>query len=343
MSIRSSRRLSSARGFTLIELMVALAIGLLMAFGLVRVFASSSDSYRALAQSSQQIENGRYAIQAISDDLKHAGYYGEYSFPAAPTAVVLPDPCETANMANLRAALPFHIQGYSNVVASPIPCLDNANVVAGTDVLVIRRANTVTTAVGALVANEVYIQGNADSNNAANPIIATGTAANFTLTQKDAVTPSEIRKYRVIVYYVSPCGEPVGGAVCDANADGGRPVPTLKRLTLAFDGAALSMRTESIAEGIENFQVDYGVDADGDGLPDGAFVAAPAAVPGWGDVMAAQLHVLARTPDPTLGIADTKTYNMGTAGALTPGGNFRRHLFTAQVRLVNPAGRRETP
>ena len=341
MTIRSSRHF--ARGLTLIELMVALAIGLLMAFGLVRVFASSSDSYRSLAQSAQQIENGRYAIQAISDDLKHAGYYGEYAFPAAPTAVVLPDPCETANTATMKAGLPFHIQGYSNVAVSPIGCLDDANVLAGTDILVIRRANTVTTAVGALVANEIYMQANADSTNAANPIIATGTAANFTLTQKDAVTLSDIRKYRVIVYFVSPCSEPVGGTVCNASADGGRPIPTLKRLSLSFDGTALTMRTESVAEGIENFQVDYGVDTDGDGLPDGVFLAVPAAVPAWGDVMSAQIHVLARTTENTLGNVDTKTYVLGTAGALTPGGNFRRHLFTSQVRLVNPAGRREVP
>ena len=343
MIIRSSRRLNLVRGFTLIELMVALAIGLLMAFGLVRVFASSSDSYRSLAQASQQIENGRYAIQALSDDLKHAGYYGEYSFPPAPTAVVLPSPCETANTATMKAGLPFHIQGYDNVAASPIACLDDANVLAGTDVLVIRRANTVTTALGALVPNEVYMQANADSTNATNPVIALGTAANFTLTQKDAVTLSEIRKYRVIVYFVSPCSEPVGGTLCNASADGGRPIPTLKRLSLAFDGAALTMRTEAVAEGIENFQVDYGVDTDGDGLPDGAFLAAPATVPAWGDVMSAQIHVLARTPEAMPGNVDTKTYNLGTAGALTPGGNFRRHLFTAQVRLVNPAGRREVP
>ena len=352
MNTRSFPRCDPARGFTLIELMVALAIGLLMAFGLVRVFASSSDSYRALSQASQQIENGRYAIQSITEDLKHAGFYGEFAFPAAAGAA-LPNPCEIANMVNIRDALPFHVQGYSNVAVSPIACIDNANIVAGTDVLVIRRSNTGAAVEAAnqaaipalLVAGEIYMQANFESTNPANPVIGLGSSApaDWVLTKKGGVAPSPIRKYHVVVYFVSPCSETVGG-VCTAASDGGRPVPTLKRLTLGVDPATnvLAMRTEAIAEGIENFQVDYGVDADGDGLPDGAFVAAPGAVAAWGDVMSAQIYVLARTPEMTGG-ADPKTYNLGTAGALTPGGSFRRHLFTSQVRMVNPASRREQP
>jgi len=355
----SFRQSSFARGFTLVELMVALAIGLLMAFGLVRVFASSSDAYRALAQASQQIENGRYAIQMVSQDLQHAGFYGEYGFCPAPgitdsnvcvippTVVALPDPCEIADAAIMKTGLAFFVQAYSNVAASPVACIDNANVLAGTDVLVIRRANTSAIASGALVANEVYMQANADSTNIDNPVIAFGTfdAAKYPLLNRLSTGPAEIRKYHVIIYFVSPCSETVGG-VCTAGSDGGRPIPTLKRLMLGLSGGALTMRVEPVAEGIQNLQIDYGVDTDRDGVPDGNFLAAPAAVFQWGDVMAAQVRVLARTVDPNPGWNDTKTYDLGTAGAYTPAGAdtaFQRHLFVSQVRLVNPAGRREVP
>lgn len=347
MAIRPRYGSRPARGFTLVELMVALAIGLLMSFGLIRVFASSSDSYRALALASQQIENGRYAIQVISEDLRHAGFYGEYAFvPAAGAA--LPDPCEIASTVNLRAALPFYVQAYNDVGASPIGCLDTANIQPGTDILVVRRANTLVTAFAALEANDVYLQGTADSSDAANPVMAFGSqTADFALTQKDAVTLADIRKFRVLIYFVSPCGQPVGGdaAPCTAAADGGRPIPTLKRLSLGVNSAGNRlMRIESLAEGIEDLQIDFGLDVTGDGLPDAAFVdAAAIAAPSWSDVMAAQLFVLARTQDPTDQVIDAKSYNMGTAGAKTPGGAFRRHLFTSQVRLVNPAGRREVP
>ena len=333
-----------SRGFTLVELMIALAIGMLMSFGLFRVFANSSETYQALSQTAQQIENGRYAIQTIRDDLRLAGYYGEYAFPPAAGAA-LPDPCELANAATMRAVIAFHVQGYNNVAASPLTCLNNADVVAGTDILVVRRASTATTALGSLVANEIYMQATSDPSNAANPILAFGpNAASFTLFKKDGFTPAEIRKYRVHVYFVSPCNVPSGSPNCSAAADGGRPIPTLKRMSIALDSTGTLVRdVEPIAEGIEALQVDYGVDTDNDGVPNGNFLALPAAVSAWSNVMALQVHVLARTLEQTVGAADTKTYVLGTAGGVTPGGRFRRHVFTSEVRLVNPAGRRETP
>jgi type IV pilus assembly protein PilW len=250
----------------------------------------------------------------------------------------------------MRAAIAFHIQAYNNVAAADLPtCLAAADVVLGTDILVVRRANTATTALGSLVANEIYVQANSDPTNTANPILAFGpTAASFTLFKKDGFTPAEIRKYHVHIYFVSPCNVPSGSANCTAAADGGRPIPTLKRMSIALDpfvavNPPLIRVVEAIAEGIEALQVDYGVDTDGDGMPNGNFLAAPAAVSAWSDVMSLQIHVLARTLETTIGPADTKTYNLGTAGGVTPGGRFRRHVFTSEVRLVNPAGRRETP
>ena len=225
-------------------------------------------------------------------------------------------------------------------------CLDSANVVPGTDIVVIRRVSTAVTAPAARVVNELYMQANADSTESANPVIARGQdAAAFTLLRKDGATPAEIRKLMVRIYFVSPCSMPAAGTVCSEEADGGRPIPTLKRLDLAVNPATgdLEMRTESIAEGIESLQVDYGIDADGDGVPDGPAVTRPASAEVWGDVVTAQLHVLARNVRSTPGHQDTKSYNLGVSGSVTPGGDFRRHVFTAHVRLVNPAGRREEP
>ena len=348
----SAQRIQSQHGFTLLELLIAMTIGLLLTFGLIRVFASSSEAYQALSQASQQIENGRYAIQVIGDDLRHAGYYGEYGFaPAAGT--VLPEPCELNTLADIRAAINFHVQGYNNVAAGTSPistCLASANIQANTDILVVRRAHTSVTAIGLLPANanEIYLQATADSTNSANPVVNFGSAAPgaFSLTKKDAVTPAEIRKYHVHIYFISPCSVPAAGTTCTAAADGGRPIPTLKRLTLTVEGAGNRVwRNEVLAEGIENLQIEYGIDTNNDGLPDGNFVAVPGAVEDWSNVMTAQLFVLARTPEMTVGGADTKTYVLNSTGApgVSPGGNFRRHLFTSQVRIVTPAGRREVP
>jgi type IV pilus assembly protein PilW len=61
------------------------------------------------------------------------------------------------------------------------------------------------------------------------------------------------------------------------------------------------------------------------------------------NVVTVRIHVLARSLEPTQGYSDTKTYTLGT-GTMGPfGDGFKRHVFTTTVRLINPAGRRETP
>ena len=54
-----SWRKRAMRGMSLIELMVALAIGLILVAGLATLFANSSQSGNELEKSIRQMENGR--------------------------------------------------------------------------------------------------------------------------------------------------------------------------------------------------------------------------------------------------------------------------------------------
>lgn len=330
-------------GVSLVELMIGITIGLFLLIGVISVFGNSNRVYTELNQASQQIENGRFAVQILGDDVGHAGFYGRYYGSLTPPGV-LPDPCDLT-VANFRAATAYPVQGYNAPGSSPITtCLAAANHLAGTDIVVVRRADSTVTGTGALDANEVYIQANADPNQGTNPIIGLGVLANFTLFNKDATTPAPIRKYRVHIYFVSPCSVPAGGGtVCTGAADdGGRPIPTLKRLELKKVGSALGWEITPLVEGIENLQVDYGIDTDGDGAPNGAYLQAPTAVPDWQNVVAVRLNVLARNLEPTGDYTDAKQYDMGVVGLLTPGGNYKRHVYNAVVRIVNPSARRDS-
>lgn len=60
-------------GFTLIELMVAMVIGLIILLGLVSLFTSSSALNRAQSGLALLQENGRYAITRIKQDIELAG------------------------------------------------------------------------------------------------------------------------------------------------------------------------------------------------------------------------------------------------------------------------------
>lgn len=332
-------RLRWAAGFSLVELMVTMAVGLVLLGGLVSIVVSTSESNRQIEASSRQVENGRYSVAILTRAIQHAGFYGTLS--ALGTVPPGTSPCLTA-VSDLEAQMVLPIQGYDAPVAvgagTDLPCIAEENHLAGTDVVVMRRATSAITAATALSPDEVYLQ-----STPAQALIRMGDPANFTLATHTG-TAAPIRKYRVEIYFVSPCSVPApsSGGLCDASADGGRPIPTLKRLSLRGDGTALAWFEEPIAEGIETLQIDYGIDTDGDGSAN-SYVTAPTTAADWTNVMTLKLHVLARNIEPSSGYVEQKTYNLGLAdAAYTPTAtNYRRHLFASAVRVINLSSRRE--
>lgn len=73
--------MNKAKGFSLVELMVALVIGLLLIAGVIELFVSTRQTYRVQDMKARMQEDGRYAIQHISFLLDRAGYVGCNSIP----------------------------------------------------------------------------------------------------------------------------------------------------------------------------------------------------------------------------------------------------------------------
>jgi prepilin-type N-terminal cleavage/methylation domain-containing protein len=65
-----------AAGFTLIEMMVALAIASVLLVALTVLFINTSAARTETDRASRQIEAGRFALGELADDIRHAGYYG---------------------------------------------------------------------------------------------------------------------------------------------------------------------------------------------------------------------------------------------------------------------------
>lgn len=343
-AMRHSASRFRSRGFSMVELMVSVTISLLILTAIAALYSTMSNSNQALANASQQLLNGSYAAQFLSDDLRHAGYFGGAYTPSTGIPATLPDPCVTNNVATMRAALELPVQGYDGPANPPVSCIPASDFIPGTDVLVVRRASTTVTAPANLNASDLYMQNNNDWTDALNPVLGAGAVANFPLFNKDGVTPADIRKYYVRIYFVSPCNVYATGLTgCTAEADGGRPVPTLKMLELGVaSGGALGMSSFALAQGVENLQVDYGIDSSGTGAAQ-TFVGIPASMNDWMNVMEIKLNLLVRNPKATQGYVDAKTYTLGLDTSVTPGGAFKRHIFTQHVRLTNQAATRETP
>lgn len=338
-------KFSLQRGLSLIELMISITIGLLILASLSSLFVSQSKTRVELDKSNRMIDNGRYALEVLSDNLRLAGFYGEFSpTPGIPaTPATLPDPC-TTNASDMEDALQLAVQGYNaatqtSQISSP-PCGftytagNNRSLKAGSDILVIRRASTATPIVqGAALAGTHYLQVSRCQYDADRYRISTN-PADLTLRRSSTCTPAsttpyaDLRNFLVQVYFVAPSN--------DASCAIGDCIPTLKRYEL--DPTTHEFVITPLVEGVEYMQIDYGLDTNNDGTPN-SYVTAPAATD-WPNVVAVRMNVLARNNEKTGSHTDTKTYILGIAGTFGPfNDNYKRHAFVQFVRLTNPAGR----
>ena len=272
---------SSARrcqiGFTLVELMVSMAISLLMVLALVTLLININRNNLELTRSNQVIENGRFALQLLASDVAHAGYWGGFvpafddlttvGVPAdVPTAV--PDPClayplwEAApyttdgppRVSHRDNLLGIAAQAYGIAAGVPVPlCASRiSSPKAKTDVLVVRHVETCAAGVDDCPeqsAGDLYFQVARCGIAAAHPAYVFDTTS-LSLTDRDCTHTVEVRKFVSNLYYVRNYAVTPG--------DG---IPALMRSEFGLSGTTLTqMAAQAMVEGIEGFRVEFGID-----------------------------------------------------------------------------------
>ena len=328
-------------GFSLIELMIGLTIGLVLLTVLTTVFERTSGGRSNLDRISRLVENSRFAIDIIGDDVRHAGFYGTF-LPPSDTVYTNTSPCawNVADLTSLgwQPALtppqyPAQLMGWDDPVAGDpaLGCLPDR--VPGTDVIVIRRVSSVVVTAAQTTLNNIYVQASQCIND---PVLlrVSNVAGQFTLRTAacDVALIAPIRRYFVRGYYLAGCN------AC-APSDG---IPTLKRVEI-IDNA---VRIVSLAEGVVNMQIEYAFDTNNDGSPDQFLTtttagAAPTSL--WSNVVAVRLHMLMRSTEGGLTETSPGVYDLGPAHtAETCPAGFKCRLVTTTMRLNNVAGRRES-
>lgn len=343
-------------GYTIIELMVAITLGLMILATLVTIFDRNNRARAEIERANQQTDNGRFALQLLSDELHNAGYFAEFNpgtvinpdsqlLPSIPTTI--PDPC-ASDVASLNSNIAVPVQGYDNPPSASVPgCLSDVR--ARTDILVVRRASTC--AIGdpgcdPLVAGAPYLEASTCDSElqqaSTGHFVLDTNAANLTnaVHRMHCATASAWHQYRTHIYFVANNDKPNDG------------VPTLKRAELGAGGFTIV----PLVEGVENLQIEYGLDTTvpTTGMP-AVYTAAPgiyngcapaACVNYWRNTVAAKVHVLARNTTATPGYVDSKTYTLGLlADGVTPNtlgpynDGFKRHAYDGVAWLTNVSGR----
>ncbi|MEI6732647.1 MAG: PilW family protein [Comamonadaceae bacterium] len=313
-------------GFTLIEMMIAITIGLGILAGLVGVLATNSNNSRSNDRTSELMSNGRYALNSMKTELRQAGFRA-YTW-AEPTTITpstlgaLSNEClesgasAGAFISNIRQG----IWGANNSNPFSGSCIPSASFSAGNDVLVVRRVAA--TAATSLSANTVYFQ----SSYAIGQVFRGTTAPVFDASQ----VPVASFAVQIYVYYISPFS---------VSASESPLVPALYRVSLQSDG---SMSRELVASGIERMHVQYGKLIPGL-TPTTQFFntlagsSVTTAVTDWDNVNVVRIWLLARNETAEPGYVNNNVYVLGDASydySAAPD-SFRRQVFSTVVDLRN--------
>ena len=129
----------ASRGFSLVELMVAVTLGLVLMLGLSSVFISSKQGYRVQESSGRMQESLRFALDIIGRELRHADFWA--GVPASEVRNGVSGTSAAACDVPWHANPALGIEGFDGGASSPAAGCTVGSYVANSDVLVTRYAD----------------------------------------------------------------------------------------------------------------------------------------------------------------------------------------------------------
>lgn len=341
--------LSRARGLTLVELMVAMALGLFLVGVMGTIFLGSKGTFQSQNQVARLQESARFSVDTISADLRMAGFQGCRGLGAS-----------TPMVNTLNTPTAFRYNFAQGVWASRhngsawVPALDatltslTAAPASPGDVLTVRRAvgtgwsltaemasatsDLNVTPTGQITAGDLLMVSDCSGSAVfqatnANPGVGGAIAHSASVTATPGVSTSSLGRaflqdavvYRLttVTYYLAPSQ---------------RTGKTSQRALWSFTSPVYDGTTQpqELVTGVEGFRVTLGLDSNGDGAADA--YAAPADVTDWSQVVTVQTQLLlASTEDGITSSVQPYTFD-GTT--VTPTDRRLRTVvsLTAQVR-----------
>lgn len=304
------------RGFNLVEALVAACIAALLLTGLFTLYLNNKHSYNIHETLATVQDNGRYALDLLTREVRRAGFFGGIVDINSVTGTSAPLPA--------NASCPAHSTDWGRMINQAIFGLDETRGGYGCihtngqrsaylqgDIVAIRYATPVSTITDPqrLYLRTAFVSGRLFTGQLANhPANALASAGSDHELTANAFYIGKTQRHCLT-----------------------HPVPALFRKMLNNHGIPES---EELVSGIENLQVQYGVDSDNDGTIDRYQDAGSVAQ--WQQVIAARLWILARAECPEIGYTNNHTYVLGNI-TLVPNDSFRRQLHSTTVALRNHA------
>ena len=322
----------SESGLTMVELLVALAIGSFLMIGAVQIYNQSRQAFVINESIARIQETANFALDTIESDLRMASNWGRTSraLSIEGRSILgdrnpnnLPEPAVCGDGWALDVALA--VDGENNQFT--LPCLPQPAAQPDSDIITVRRATVAPVAIDdtRLQIQTTRIQGEIFSAKTPPPTFSVSVNP---ITGQPASTTHNLV---VNSYYVASDSALVPG------------VPTLRRKRLTSVGGAPTIVDEEVAPGVENIQIQLGIDVDADNTVDryvnpgeGVYDPNDGAnfVPG-ARVITARIWLLVRGVTPENGIVDSTDYEPGDVDLGTFNDPYRRMQISKTILLRN--------
>ncbi len=336
------RARSPSLGVGLIEVMISVAIAAFLVAGALTIYSDSAKTYSVHEASSRLEENARYVYSVLEPDLRMASYWGltkgslGISGAVAQTgaaAIALAGGAATSCGTNFSVDLNTTVEGTND--GYTLGCAAyNSRPMPSADTITVRRASFIATSVAAGTTGPLRICSTRLSASLVNKASAC-TAA-----------PAGIARDLIVhAYYV------------DRDSSTTTDMPTLWRKSLNSAGGVPTFQDEEILPGVEDLQLQFGIDPTGTtGLVTQYVDPLTAAnLPATAQIVAVRVWVLLRSDVIETGFVDARTYQYGnrstangTVNSLTgtnaaskayqPNDNYRRLLMSRTVMIRNSLG-----
>ncbi|MBL4743508.1 MAG: PilW family protein [Cycloclasticus sp.] len=306
------------KGFTLVELMIALVIGLILTAGILQLFVSNKQTYRVTENVSRLQENGRFAMHFLTNDIRMADFWGcrgqeitidnnlnaDANFDAFSTSLggTNDSGINGSDTITLKGAFP---NAFDTTSISKSPAsfqLADSTKLTGTSLILLSDCSD-----GDLI----------QMTNAAGtftPSVAGGgVLGNVTTILRSDYDGTDAKVYQLnfVTYSIQQGFNGQNALFKSTNGD----------------------TPQELVEGIENMQILYGEDTDADGAAN-YYKPAGSAGLNMDNVVAVRISLVAVTLENNV-TQQANTYNIFGGATITPTDNRIRRVFTSTIVIRN--------
>jgi len=313
-------------GFTLVELTIALALGIIISGAAVKLYLESKISYAQDEEMARLQENARFALDYLKREISLSGFYGGIADTSSLFPGTVSTDCDGSG-ADWALDVSTSMELVNNAPNSGtlatqngtvFDCISSGDVVDGTDIFSTKRtADAATLDNGNVVvaaALKTWYLKKYDYSSYSWSFLTSAIPSD----EATANSTYDYWQYYSNIYYIR-----------DHSVSSDDNIPTLCNVSLIND----EMEHRCLIEGIEDIQLEIGIDNDGDGIVD-QYKNAPTTAD-FAKAVSVHLYLLARSVNPVFGYTNNKRYRLGVKNIPAFNDSYIRKVFSTTIKLRN--------